>query len=84
MARYLPAGILARPKKGFGIPLAKWLRELTPPEGATPALRASAVSRRWREHRAGTADHRLFLWTWLSLHHCLAADHAGDARRGAA
>jgi asparagine synthase (glutamine-hydrolysing) len=84
MARYLPADILARPKKGFGIPLAKWLRELSPPEGSVLTLRPTAVARRWQQHRSGAADHRLFLWTWLALQHCLASDNAGDATRGAA
>ena len=70
--RYLPADILPRPKKGFGIPLAKWLRELAPPAGAVPLLRPAAVARRWKEHRSKTADHRLFLWTWLSLQQCLS------------
>jgi asparagine synthase (glutamine-hydrolysing) len=27
----------------------------------------SWVSRCWDEHRNGAADHRLFLWSWLSL-----------------
>jgi len=31
------------------------------------------VARQWREHRRGAADHRLFLWSWLSLQALLAA-----------
>jgi asparagine synthase (glutamine-hydrolysing) len=86
MRRYLPADILSRPKKGFGIPLAKWLRELAPPAGAVPLLRPAAVARRWKEHRSKTADHRLFLWTWLSLQQCLSPATAVNEirQRGAA
>jgi hypothetical protein len=70
--KYLLPDILARPKKGFGLPLARWLRLLKPPEGGTPPLSAPAVSR-WQKHRSGAADHRLFLWTWLVLQHCVAS-----------
>jgi asparagine synthase (glutamine-hydrolysing) len=67
MRRYLPASILSRPKKGFGIPLSKWLRELGSPASAVPLIRPAAVAHRWSEHRSNKADHRLFLWTFLSL-----------------
>jgi len=78
--RFLPKSIVERKKKGFGIPLAKWLCQvpaeppLRPIDGVHPAW----VRRAWDEHRAGHADHRLFLWTWLSLQHTvesLAIDH---------
>jgi hypothetical protein len=84
MRWHLPANILARPKKGFGIPLAKWLRELAPAAGAVPFLRPEAVARRWKEHRSGTADHRLFLWTWLSLQQCLNQGLNATVQQGAA
>lgn len=65
----LPAGIIARKKKGFGIPLLAWLKESPfPAPTGTPA--ADEIARRWhRQHRAGEADHRLFLWCWTVLHH---------------
>jgi asparagine synthase (glutamine-hydrolysing) len=65
----IPDEIIARPKKGFGIPLANWLRS-TPPEPPLEhieGIRMERVGERWAGHRAGTADHRLFLWSWLSL-----------------
>jgi asparagine synthase (glutamine-hydrolysing) len=67
MARLLPPKILARQKKGFGIPLAKWLRALSPPPMSIPGMRPQALADRWSAHRAGAADHRLLLWTLLSL-----------------
>jgi asparagine synthase (glutamine-hydrolysing) len=41
-------------------------------------VRLEWVRRAWDEHRSGRADHRLFLWTWLSMQHsaeALAVDH---------
>lgn len=71
----LPPSILDRPKKGFGIPVGRWLRGPLLPlvdqllgrdrlerQGI---FRASAVSRLVDEHRAGTRDHRKPLWTLL-------------------
>src|SRR5262249_5239978 len=65
----LPNEVLSRPKKGFGIPLASWLKTL--PASAPPlpveGVHMNEVARRWAEHRSGSADHRLFLWNWLTL-----------------
>jgi asparagine synthase (glutamine-hydrolysing) len=65
----VPESVLARPKKGFGIPLAKWLKTTPtkPPVSPIKGVRMKPVVERWAEHRAGTADHRLFLWSWLAL-----------------
>ncbi|MBV9406439.1 MAG: asparagine synthase (glutamine-hydrolyzing), partial [Acidobacteriaceae bacterium] len=75
MEGVLPPRILARPKKGFGIPLARWLRTVptTPPLGALPGVQLDRVVNAWNEHRSGRADHRLLLWSWLSLQHTCAA-----------
>ena len=71
----LPAAILDRPKKGFGIPVARWLRGplaplldrlLEPGRLQRQGLfRPEEVSRRVAEHRAGVRDHRKPLWTLL-------------------
>jgi len=69
----IPKAVLDRPKKGFGIPLTKWLR-LLPVEQLdklVPGIRLDQVARAWQEHREGRADHRLFLWSWLSLQACV-------------
>jgi asparagine synthase (glutamine-hydrolysing) len=71
----LPAEILERPKKGFGIPVAKWLKaELKAPMLdllSAERLRAgglfepATVERLVREHLDGRHDHRKLLWTLL-------------------
>jgi asparagine synthase (glutamine-hydrolysing) len=65
----LPDAVLARAKKGFGIPLAKWLKTTPsePPLAPVLGLNMDQVDRRWTQHRSGASDHRLFLWSWLSL-----------------
>ncbi len=71
----LPAEILSRPKKGFGIPVARWLRGplsgllgslLAPERLARQGLfRPMEVARLVGEHREGRRDHRKPLWTLL-------------------
>lgn len=69
LADLLPAEILHRTKQGFGIPLGKWLREWKelPLAVVRPFQDMEQISRRWEEHRARRADHRLMLWSWLAL-----------------
>jgi asparagine synthase (glutamine-hydrolysing) len=71
----LPASILARPKKGFGIPLASWLRGPLAPLMSRllsrerlerqGLFRHDEVARRIAEHQSGLRDHRKPLWTLL-------------------
>ncbi len=60
----LPASILHRKKKGFGLPIGAWLKEgaLTPeiPQGSEPS--GGAVQAALNSHRSGRSDQRLFLW----------------------
>ncbi len=84
MARHLPPAILARRKKGFGIPLAKWLRSLAPHgRGQVQGVNGLVLERWWQEHRSARADHRLVLFTNLSLQYSLLAATRG-AQQGAA
>lgn len=71
----LPRDIVYRKKKGFGVPLTRWLKDLAEPPIAlrTPTPNAAWVSRQWQEHRAGKADHRLFMWCWIVLQQHLCA-----------
>ncbi|MCB9651483.1 MAG: asparagine synthase (glutamine-hydrolyzing) [Deltaproteobacteria bacterium] len=75
--RWLPEEIVDRPKKGFGVPIAQWIRgplrdlahDLLDPaklrrEGL---LNADEVTRLLREHDEGRADHRKPLWTLMAL-----------------
>jgi asparagine synthase (glutamine-hydrolysing) len=71
----LPPEVLTRPKKGFGVPVGRWLngplREMTDDLLSASALRSaglfrpSEVRRRLDEHRAGVRDHRKPLWTLM-------------------
>jgi asparagine synthase (glutamine-hydrolysing) len=66
--RRLPPKSVNRKKKGFGIPISSWLRELEPPQPLAGApINGEAVLRRWQSHRTGCSDERLLLWAWLSL-----------------
>jgi asparagine synthase (glutamine-hydrolysing) len=69
----VPDTVLHRPKKGFGIPTSRWLRELPSPSGGElEYFRPGAWQRLWQEHASGDKDHRLSLWSCLSLHHHFA------------
>ena len=65
----LPNDIIYRRKKGFGVPLTRWLKDFQEPVNALRQPRPDAdwVSRKWSEHRSGLSDHRLFLWCWIVL-----------------
>jgi asparagine synthase (glutamine-hydrolysing) len=75
MADTLPAGIAGRAKKGFGIPLAEWLKEdlreqledeLAPSRVDHQGIfDAREVRRLVSEHLDGRRDHRKQLWTLL-------------------
>lgn len=69
MREWLPPATLGQRKKGFGIPLAKWLRSWPlPPEATADGMfRPHAIDNKWRQHTAGEADERLLLFVWLSL-----------------
>jgi len=81
MKGVLPDAILNRPKKGFGVPLARWLRQMppSPPLAPVPGLRPDWIAARWRAAQAGAADERLLLWSWLSLQATLANETQGIA-----
>ncbi|WP_395016356.1 asparagine synthase (glutamine-hydrolyzing) [Dongia sp.] len=63
----VPDAVLDRPKKGFGVPISRWLRELPAPRGDIAGFKPGAFNRLWCEHAGGEADHRLALWSGLSL-----------------
>lgn len=69
MRGILNDSIIDRRKKGFGIPLADWLKQ-TPhvvPMRKIDGVRPEAVSELWTAHRTGAEDNRSFLWNWLAL-----------------
>jgi asparagine synthase (glutamine-hydrolysing) len=71
----LPQPVIKRPKKGFGMPVAKWvkgeLRTFVRDTFARERLRrrglfnADYVERLLDEHERGVADHRKLIWTLL-------------------
>ncbi len=71
----LPSFVTRRGKKGFGVPVAEWLkdnlkplaRDLLSPERVRRAgvFNADYVTRLQDEHERGTANHRKLLWTLL-------------------
>jgi asparagine synthase (glutamine-hydrolysing) len=75
----IPDEIIDRPKKGFGIPLAAWLRgplrdRIEEVVARSPALDRGVldgdVFRRWnRDHQNKRADHSKPLWAMLVLDH---------------
>jgi len=75
--RHVPPSLIERPKAGFGVPLAKWLRgplrdwaeDLLAPASLAEieGLDGAAVHRRWRQHLRGTHDWTGSLWSVLML-----------------
>jgi asparagine synthase (glutamine-hydrolysing) len=73
--RHVPRAMVERPKKGFSVPLAVWLRGPLKDWGASlldPArlrqdglFRAEPVVRKWQEHQAGHHDWSTHLWSIL-------------------
>jgi asparagine synthase (glutamine-hydrolysing) len=85
LAPLLPSAVIDRRKKGFGIPLAGWLKHIVPDtHHSIDGLRRATIAKAWDEHRSGAADHRLMLWTWLSLQHVTRAYAARPGHAGAA
>ena len=80
MREWLPPETIERRKKGFGIPLAKWLRGWPTPcgngllDGA--GIRHEALHEQWQAHAAAKADERLLLFAWLALMHHRRAGEA--------
>jgi asparagine synthase (glutamine-hydrolysing) len=74
LGNVLPSDIVNRRKKGFGVPLNRWLRQLPEPATGlrTLAPNAAWIKSRWHEHRRGRGDHRLFLWSWIVLQSALS------------
>jgi asparagine synthase (glutamine-hydrolysing) len=68
----LPNDVLTRPKKGFGIPVTRWLRgwqkPVVDPQAAhRVGLKIDAVGHRWDAHANIEQDNRMLLFAWMSL-----------------
>ncbi|MES3034520.1 MAG: asparagine synthase (glutamine-hydrolyzing) [Gemmatimonadota bacterium] len=82
--RYVPRALIDRPKRGFWVPLAAWLRGPLRP-WAEALIESSAVDsgelldvemvrRLWSQHVNGVANHGERLWPVLSLLAFMQAD----------
>ena len=82
---FVPRALIDRPKRGFAVPLAAWLRgplrdwaeHLLEPRrlSAEGFLDTARVRKRWEEHLAGTRDAQDELWTVLTFQAWLADAH---------
>jgi len=89
LSRYVPDHLVERPKMGFGVPLAEWLRgplrawaedlldeSRLAREGF---LRPAPIQQAWREHLTHRADWADQLWSVLMLQSWLAG-RPGDTQ----
>ena len=92
--RYVPRALIDRPKRGFAIPLAAWLRgplrpwaeELLSREALARGgvLDVANVRRLWEQHSRRLANHADRLWSVLSLQAFLLEKPSRAARSDAA
>jgi asparagine synthase (glutamine-hydrolysing) len=83
LGKYVPQRLFERPKKGFGVPLDRWLRgplrdwaeSLLSPQalGASGLLDVQAIRRLWQEHRDGRRRWPHALWCVLMFQAWYAA-----------
>ncbi|GGF64442.1 asparagine synthetase B [Terasakiella brassicae] len=69
VSRLVPDTVLNRRKKGFGVPLMTWMKEI--PLNAKGAdnfqLNSNNIETYISQHLSGQKDYRFFLWNWLVL-----------------
>jgi asparagine synthase (glutamine-hydrolysing) len=88
--RRVPRHLVDRPKQGFSVPLAEWLRAefrdwaapLVEPRRLRDDgfLEADPIVERWNEHQAGTGNHATFLWNVLMFQAWLDHERTRPAR----
>ena len=81
--KYVPAALVDRPKMGFGVPIAQWLRGPLRPwaEDLLDSARldhqgylnSQLVRQYWELHRSGKANFEFALWNVLMFQQWLAA-----------
>jgi asparagine synthase (glutamine-hydrolysing) len=88
--RYVPRGLVERPKKGFGAPVGTWLRGELREWGDSLLNRRrllddgffhpAPIVRRWAEHRSGERDWSASLWDVLTFQAWLDAQRLDPPR----
>ena len=83
--KYLPDQIVDRPKKGFGVPIAKWFcgslkKEINdiivcPQSFINTYFNQEITSRIFEDHLTQKADNRKLLWTLFVLENWLKNNH---------
>ena len=71
--QFVPRELLNRPKMGFGVPLADWLRgplrdwaeDLLDPKGLGALIDPAAARRLWQDHLTGRRNWAYAVWTIL-------------------
>ncbi|NYT62746.1 asparagine synthase (glutamine-hydrolyzing) [Alcaligenaceae bacterium] len=89
--RYVPRAMVDRPKKGFSVPLATWLRGplkewaaalLDPVRlGQQGLFHAEPIVRKWQEHQSGKHDWSTHLWSILMTQAWLDENKASRVRQ---
>lgn len=83
LSKYLPLEVLQRPKRGFGVPIAAWLRNelkswaedliFSTSSPGTTLFDLKQVARLWALHQTGKFDYSSEIWTiamFLNWHTC--------------
>ena len=81
--RYVPRELIERPKAGFSVPLAQWLRgplrswaqEMLDPTRLAKQgyLDSNKITHLWEQHQAGSFDRSTYLWNVITFQAWLAA-----------
>ncbi len=83
--KYVPQNLVDRPKAGFGVPIASWLRqdlrewaEELLDEGRLKQqgfFDPAPIRQKWEQHLVGTANAEYYLWDILMFQAWLAENH---------